>query len=301
MNPRYLITPLVVLLFTACGDTGDGDLNDGPELVIGEEQSTTVASLYQMPTPNELFSLVRNMAGEGHKRMLNPEANGKRYVSRKARALNFGVFATDLVYASYFKLNVEVARYYLATKRLAESLGVNAAFTDEDFVRLEANITKGNNDSLETIGNAAYQRAYEKLQAEDMGPTLALVLAGGWVEGMHLVTRQIDVFGASPSLMSRVGEQKVTLEHLLALMEPHVADPDVAGLREKLMRIRDIYDQVNVTRIPQKGRSTSGRMVLGDEVVMDLTPEKYAALVEAVEQLRAEIILPEDANTEQAS
>ncbi len=301
MNPRYIVTPLTALLLTACGNSGDGAQDDGPELVIGEEQTTAVASLYQMPTPNELFSLVRNMAGEGHKRMLNPEANGKRYVSRKARALNFGVFATDLVYASYFKLNVEVARYYLATKRLAESLGVNAAFTDEDFIRLEANITKGQSDSLEIIGNAAYQRAYEKLQQEDMGPTLALVLAGGWVEGMHLVTRQIDAFGASNALVSRVGEQKVTLEHLLALMEPHAQDADVAALRVELMRIRDIYDQVNVTRIPQQERSTSGRMVLGDEVVMEMTPEKYASLVQAVDRLRATIIMPEDANTDQPS
>ena len=37
-------------------------------------------------------------------------------------------------------------------------------------------------DSLEVISNEAYFRAYQKLQDEEMGPTLALVLAGGWVE-----------------------------------------------------------------------------------------------------------------------
>ncbi len=62
-------------------------------------------------------------------------------------------------------------------------------FTDADFVRLEANLTRG--DSLEVISNDAYQRAYEKMQQESMGPVLAMVLAGGWLESMHLVMRQI--------------------------------------------------------------------------------------------------------------
>ncbi len=86
----------------------------GPGLVIGGDGTEdTVASIYQMPTPNELFNLVRDLAGEGQKRMLNPASNVDRYVSLKSRAFNFGVYSTDLVYASYFKLNVEVARYYL--------------------------------------------------------------------------------------------------------------------------------------------------------------------------------------------
>ena len=55
--------------------------------------------------------------------MLNPASNVDRYVSLKSRAFNFGVYSTDLVYASYFKLNVEVARYYLTSKKLAEGLG----------------------------------------------------------------------------------------------------------------------------------------------------------------------------------
>ncbi len=35
-------------------------------------------------------------------------------------------------------------------------------------------------------------------------------------------------------------------------------------------------------------------MVLGDDVQMDLTEEKYQALVEAVEDLRARMTAPED-------
>ncbi|MBX2973857.1 MAG: hypothetical protein KF797_12200 [Flavobacteriales bacterium] len=294
MNVKVLLVALTAGTLAACGGH-EPEKKGAPSLVIGGDGSgESVASLYQMPTPNELFSLVRQMAGDGQKRLLNPASNVDRYASLKSRALNFGIYSTDLVFASYFKLNVEVVRYYLTTKKLAESLGVASAFSDADFVRLEANLTRGDSDSLEFISNEAYARAYVKLQDEKMGPTLSMVLAGGWVESMHLLMSQIEVHGKSEALMTRVGEQKVTLEHLIDMMKPHETDAEVAGVMKDLIAVRDIYDQVNVKRVAHQGPSTSGRMVLGDDVNVELTDEKYRALREAVAGLRARMIQPED-------
>ena len=295
MSPRFSIPLLALVLLTACGGGPEETTNQPTtdDLVIGGEEAS-VASLYQMPTPNELFGLVKQMAGEGHKRMLNPASNVDRYVTLKGRAVNFGVYATDLVYASSFKLNVEVARYYLTTKKLADALGINSAFTDADFVRLESNLTRG--DSLEVISNDAYQRAYEKMQSEKMGPVLTMVLAGGWLESMHLVIRQIEAFGKNEQLMVRVGEQKVTLEHLISMMESFKDDPNVSGIYTELLVLRDIYDQLNVTRSAHQGASASGRMVLGDDVSVEMTDAKYAELMQAVDRLRTEWTKPEDQN-----
>ncbi|MBK7382102.1 MAG: hypothetical protein IPI81_02035 [Flavobacteriales bacterium] len=291
---RSRIIPLIALaLFAGCGGGSNSDqpTDEATNLVIGGNENV-VASLYQMPTPNELFGLVRDMAGEGHKRMLSPASQVDKYVSRRARAINFGVYATDLVYASSFKLNVEVARYYLTTKKLADELGINAAFTDADFVRLESNLTRG--DSLEVISNQAYQRAYEKMQQESMGPVLSMVLAGGWLESMHLVMRQIDAFGKNEALTARVAEQKVTLEHLISMMTELKDDPDVAPVYTELVSLRDIYDQLNVVRAPHQGASSSGRMVLGDDITVEMTDAKYEDLKQAVSRLRAAWTKPED-------
>jgi len=284
-----------LLFLASCGGAGDAPgTEEERTLVIGDGTSAQGHTLYQMPTPNELFVLVRDMAGEGHRKLLNPAANVDKYATRSARALNFGVYSTDLIYASYFKLNVEVARYYITTKKLASGLGLSSAFTDADFVRLESNLTRG--DSLEVISNQAYQRAYEKLQSEDMGPTLSLVLAGGWVESMYLVVRQIEAFGESPALLARVAEQKVTLEHLVTLMDPHATEPEVAAIHKELKSVLDIYDLVNMKRVPHRSTNVSGRMVLGDDVEIDLTADKYAELVKAVDALRARITTLEDRN-----
>lgn len=292
MKLQAFLLMLLPGLFLGCGGStpsGEG----APELVIGADaEEAPVASLYEMPTPNELFGLIREMAGTGQKRLLNPVSNADRYASLRSRAVNFGIYSTDLVFASYFKLNVEVARYYLTTKKLADGIGIAGAFTDSDFVRLEANLTRG--DSLEMISNEAYAKAYAELQDERMGPTLAMVLAGGWVETMYLLHQQIESTGREPKLMQRVSEQKVTLEHVMNIMKMHAADPDVAGVMAELVGVLDIYDQLDVKRVAHQGASSSGRMVLGDDVQMDLTDEKYLALSAAVNSLRSRMVAPED-------
>ncbi|MCB0778725.1 MAG: hypothetical protein KDC03_04135 [Flavobacteriales bacterium] len=288
-------SPALLLLLVGCGEAPPGTKGGDEEqrLVIGgPDASERTATLYQMPTPNELFTLVRVMAGEGQKRMLNPASSADRYVTLSRRALNFGVYATDLVYASYFDLNVEVVRYYLTVKKLGEQLGLQAAFSERDFVRLESNLARG--DSLEVISNEAYFRAYQKLQDEEMGPTLALVLAGGWVESMHLVMRQIDHFDPEDPLVRRVAEQKTSLDHLVEMMAQYKDDPEVGPVRQDLIALRAIYDQLAVRRVPATSPSASGRMVLGEDLFVDMTADKYVELENAVQALRERIVTPED-------
>jgi len=284
-----------ISLLCACGgDTADQSTTaKAPELVIGGEDASAMASsLYQMPTPNELFSIVRALNGKGQKSAMSATPKADRFATLSGRALNFGVYATDMVYASNFKLTSEVVRYYLACKDLGEQLGLSNAFNGDVQRRLEKNLTHG--DSLDVMTNDAYYAAYQKLQQEQMGATLALVLAGGWVESMHLVMAQQGGYDEQSPLMSRIAEQKVSLEQLIDLMGATKDDVNVAPTRQRLMAIRDIYDQLNVVRTPHTGRSPSGRMVLGDDVSVSITAAKYEELRTAVTALRDTITKAED-------
>jgi hypothetical protein len=113
------------------------------------------------------------------------------------------------------------------------------------------------------------------------------------METMHLVVQQVEAFGKSDALMVRVAEQKATLEHLVSLMDQHRDDADVAAVQAQLIGLREIYDQVSVKRRPNTSTPSNGRLVLGDDMTFDLTPERYAELASAVERIRAEWITPE--------
>jgi hypothetical protein len=147
---------------------------------------------------------------------------------------------------------------------------------------------------LDVISNEAYERAYRRMQDERMGPTLALVLAGGWIESMHLVSRQVLHFDASDPLVMRVAEQKTSLDHLIDMMEQYKDDPGVAEARNNLLELRDIYDTFPVVRSEHQGASPSGRMILGEDVNVIMTPEGFKDLVDTLEIMREAIIRPED-------
>lgn len=289
--PRPIPVALATLL-AACGGPSAPPVTDAPKALVSGGSEVPMEHLYQMPTPNELFHIVREMAGEGQKRMMNPSVNVDRYVTLPARALNFGVYATDMVYASSFKLTSEVARYYLTCRKLGDELGLSNAFNDADFVRLERNVARG--DSMDVISNEAYYRVYQRMQDDRMGPTLSLVLAGGWVESMHLVMSQVIHFDPADPLVARVAEQKVSLEHLIDMMDTFGQDSLMGPTRMQLAEIRAIYDELNVRRTPHPGTSPSGRMVLGDDITVSMNAEKFAELDKAIQALRAAIIRTED-------
>lgn len=292
MHPRYALIALVATL-CSCGSPADQENSKPDTLVIGgDDASEQTENLYQMPTPNELFQIVKTMSGEGQKRMMSPAKNVDRYATMPKKALNFGVYATDLVYASNYKVTSEVVRYYLTCKKLGDELGLGGAFSDTDFSRLERNLTHG--DSLDVISNDAYERVYRRMQDDRMGPTLALVLAGGWIESMHLVTRQVIHFDAADPLVMRVAEQKTSLDHLIDLMEQYKDDQNVSETRNNLIKLRDIYDTFPVIRSQHQGASPSGRQILGDDVTVIITPEGFNSLVDSLETMRENIIKPED-------
>lgn len=292
MRPSSFFIALVAILYSCGSPVNEGDGKPDALVIGGDDASEQAEDLYQMPTPNELFQIVRTMSGEGQKRMMSPAKNVDRYATMPKKALNFGVYATDLVYASNYKVTSEVVRYYLTCKKLGDELGLGGAFSEADFSRLERNLTHG--DSLDVISNDAYERAYRRMQDEQMGPTLALVLAGGWMESMHLVTRQVIHFDAADPLVMRVAEQKTSLDHLVDLMEQYKADPNVSETRDNLIKLRDIYDTFPVIRSQHQGASPSGRQILGDDVIVIITPEGFKDLVDTLEIMRENIIKPED-------
>ena len=120
--------------------------------------------------------------------------------------------------------------------------------------------------------------------------TVRSYLAGAWVESMHLVTGQIDQFKEGDPVLARVAEQKVTLDHLVDMMGEFKNDSTVASALKGMLRLRDLYDGFKVERAPHKGASPSGRLILGDDVNIEMDAEGFDRLKAAVEVLRADII-----------
>ena len=87
----------IAFVFTlfACSSNADGSNEEiVPEETVSEEAESMKSETddvlhYSVPTPNELFAVVKNANSEYNKDVLNSVENTSNYNSKSAQALNF--------------------------------------------------------------------------------------------------------------------------------------------------------------------------------------------------------------------
>jgi len=100
----------------------------------------------------------------------------------------------------------------------------------------------GNTDTLMSVIDIAYKQVDKFLRSNERVSAAALVLTGGWVEGLYITTQIIG--GKSKNaenniLYKRVGMQKLSLVNLLELLNQYKEDEDIATI------LADLEELVN--------------------------------------------------------
>ena len=196
---------------------------------------------YANPSPIEMASIIKKAGSSYNRDILNDIRNTEKYTSSKSRAINLGIYGADLSYTSIFNQNQESIIYLSCAKRLADDLGVTAAFNDEIMERFEANVE--NRDSLMSIISESYWVLDAYLKENNRDNISALVIAGGWLEGLYLGTQIIEQNGKSQMLVDRVVDQKYALMDLISLLESYPADETISAILEDLYKLEDIYSR----------------------------------------------------------
>ena len=257
------------------------------------EEAQTVVDLsvtYQVPTPNELFTLFNDVEVIFDVNLLNPTSNADIYSTNKNKALSFGVYSADLAFAANFGEATESLKYFSVIKNIGDELNVNNAFDQLVFDRIEQNIQGNNNDSLFNLSNETYYNAYSYLKDNDRGATLSLIVVGGWVESLYILTNLVD-FEAQNGLLSRIADQRLTLENLYGFMSEYQNNSDVSEMMEALKPIEDVLMNLesNESAIATEV-DDDGTYNLDGGADFIINQEQFNSLKEAVSALRNSII-----------
>ncbi|MBS1651562.1 MAG: hypothetical protein JSU07_06080 [Bacteroidetes bacterium] len=287
---KFLLFPFAAALFiTSCGG------NDKAEDAVGTDTSsvaqpkveTSVSeTFFQVPSPGEMLTFIKMVGGAKNKNIgfLNAPSNEKNYVDGKSKALNFGIYSTDLSYCSIFEIGSEAIKYFATVKKMGDEIGVSSAVKPEILKRLQSNV--GNPDSLAVITDDVYFSSFQSLEDSKQGPTLALVVAGGWIESMFIATN-LAKYEANSQVIERLADQKYTLENMLEFLKKHQADANVATVKtdfEALLgefsKISEKDAEASKTKAEGKSKLLSG----GKQLV--ISEENYKAIVEKVKNIR---------------
>ena len=296
---KILFTNLIILLFvlglTSCSSSSDEDKSQNSVQVVLKEEPTNDNVFYQVPTPNELFAVLKNSNVPFNKEILNDPSNSENYFTKFSKSLNFGVYCADLAYATSQGSFEDAALLFESVKSLAKDLEIENAIDQIIFERLKKSLENANADSLFLISNETYYNAFSYLQENDRQDMLGIIAVGGWVEGLNIILN-LEPFSENSEVCQQIADQKLTLENLLIFISS-VENDKFIDIVNDLIKIEEIFnqnldnssDQDNNLELSNK-TNENGLVVFGGGNSLTLTNNQFDQLKTIVMDLRTSII-----------
>ncbi len=199
-------------------------------------------TLFSLPSPYQLTMMVKNADVKFNESLMNPVGNNSNYTLQFKKCVNLGVYGADLAYLNIYEQMPLVMKVFSVAKVLATDLDLLVTFNSELVNRVEKNID--NNDSLLYIMTNTYRDVDIYLKESHRQKEGALILAGGWVEAMYILT-QLAVETKNQELIQHVGESKQPLDNLVKILTPYYSDnKEVKELLDALMDLTNDFEGV---------------------------------------------------------
>ncbi len=199
---------------------------------------------YSLPSPIETAMLMRRAGAKFDDKILNSAKNASNYSTTFDKALNLGIYGADLSFASMFSQSQSSIKYLAVTKRLAEELGILNAIDQSYITRMENNVN--NRDSLMEIISETFMNSDAFLKENKKPELAALMLSGGWIEGLYLATQIAKGTKDNQELKDRIIDQRLSLTTLLGLLSKYPNDDNVQSVSNDFKKIRAIYDNIDI-------------------------------------------------------
>lgn len=248
---------------------------DSDSLALAKKFEQAKEILYSLPSPNEVTSILLETGNtKFYQDLLNPTTNYSKYSTEVSQALNLGIYSADLSYASLFDQNQIVINYMATSKKLAENLRILDAFEQNTLDRMEQNIT--NRDSILRIISETFMNSDAFLQENNRQDIGALILIGGWIEGLYLSLQLTNnKVNANPGLTSSILEQQLSLELIVKFLEEFNTSK-MSFVKTSMNELYDLYNS-----IPQN---------INDQSLYNCKQEDFTKLYNKVNEIRKAIV-----------
>lgn len=288
MNKSTLLflSALTALTLTNCGDSEKTDEVETADSLRTEQPKNGPISetFFQVPSPGEMLTFIKMVGGKTKETsFLNPPSNEKNYTDNKSKAINFGIYSCDLSYCSIFEIGSEALKYFKTVKTMGDQIGLSTAIKPELLKRIQSNV--GSSDSLGIITDDIYFSSFEALEDSKQGPTLALVVAGGWLESIYIATNLAKYEKNSP-VIERLADQKYTLENLIEFLKKHETDVNVQSVRKDFEGILAEFNKISEKDAQALKTKDNKAATLSGGKQLVITEDVYKVIVDKIKSVR---------------
>jgi hypothetical protein len=216
----FIVILGMILSWSCNGDSNEDQTNKQIDSSIYQNPSIIKINnrLFSVPSPYQVSLLVKSHKVPFNKELLNPVQNLPKYSTTYKQALNLGVYGADLSYLNIYEQLPDAGGYIAVIKVLSKELGILSTLDDKTLKRIEAN--SNNKDSLAFILSSVFRDADAYLFNNNRNEVGLLILAGGWVESLYMMTQTLSKF-KNQEIINRIGDQKNPLNNLINLLRPY--------------------------------------------------------------------------------
>ena len=227
--------------------SGDFEASGTLDAETQEQLNTAKRIFYSLPSPLETAMLIKNAGAAYNEELMNPVSNSSKYITSKSKALNLGIYSTDLSYASLFDQSQATLDYIGAAKEMADGLNILDAIDEETVTQLEEQIN--NRDAIIDIISETLMNSSSFLKENDLEGTASVVLAGGWIEGLYIATNLVNENDLEDNkLVERIVDQKLSLDIMVNLLESSPEDADAQAVLEDVEALKTIFDKITINQ-----------------------------------------------------
>lgn len=201
--------------------------------------------LQQIPSPLETSVLIKQSGSKYGNNMLNDPKKVIAYNTNYEKAINLGIYGTDLGYTKIYDQNQDAIFYYNSIKGLVDELSLSQYFDFGTIKRLAMNSSRM--DSLLYLTTKNFNNINTYLQDQNRANLSLLILTGGWLEALHIACQVAEENPSNQILVERIGEQKEIMDKIMLLFSFYSTNnASMAKYQEELQPLADAFSKVQI-------------------------------------------------------
>jgi len=296
---KTITIALAAFILTSCGDSNKLEIE--AELMnqaFDSSQSVSISRdvldemMQTLPSPIETANLITQSKSSFNKDLLIPAQNAVNFPNKYSQALALGGYGVDLGYINLNNKMLYVVEYLESVNTISKELKVNQFL---DFSTLNTLAKNRNNvDSLIRISTENFNHIDEYLRSKERGDLSVLILIGSWVEGLHMFNN-IAKENPSDEITKRIGEQKIIINNIYAILDKIDQVAYYRELKGKLNGLKDVYANVKISYVYKEPvmKEVNGELVIEDasESFVELTKKDMELIDKEITKLRNSIFI----------
>ncbi|MBR3567662.1 MAG: hypothetical protein IKN94_05255 [Salinivirgaceae bacterium] len=247
-------------------------------------------TLFSLPSPYHLTMMIKTTGAKFNESLLNPVENNHNYTRTYKKCVNLGVYGADLAYMNIYEQSPLIINLFSVIKNIANDLDLTSAFSSSLIDRVERNVD--NADSLLHIMSNTYRDVDVYLKESQRQREGALVLAGGWIESMYIMT-QLAKEKRDDMLIQRIGESKQPLENLIKILSQYYSeDKEIGSLVDSLIELTNDFDGVeqHYTYVVPEIDIENKMTIVKSVTKVDVPASVLTDITRKVESIRKQIV-----------